>query len=154
MRNPAATTAPVWPALTTASASPAAMACQQRTMEQFGFSRSATVGFSSIPTKPSDSTIRIFGGKEPTLAISSSSRGRSPTSRTSRSGIRSTASKAPTMFGPGAKSPPIASRAIRMEVIPQRFQPAFGPGSSHTLGTQRVSEPSCRTVGTLPTDVV
>ena len=50
------------------------------------------------------------------LASSASIRSRSPTSTTVSSGWSPTASHAPATMGPGAKSPPIASKATRIDI--------------------------------------
>ena len=55
-RSDAASIAPVFPADTTASASPAPTARQARTSEESGFARTASAGFSCISSMPSLTT--------------------------------------------------------------------------------------------------
>jgi len=99
-RKHAASIAPVLPAETTASASPAPTARHEATSELSGLPRTASAGFSSMPI---------------TCVVSTSSS--PPVSRPA--GPNSTgwipslaASSAPATTSSGARSPPIASRAI------------------------------------------
>ena len=82
-----ATMAPVLPAETTASTSPAAIIPQHREIELSRFFRRASTGFSSMPMTWLAWTIgRRSRGASGALASSASIRSRSPTSTTVRSG--------------------------------------------------------------------
>ena len=110
-----ATIAPVFPAETTALTSPAAIRPQHCEIELSRFFRRASTGFSSMPMTWLAWTIgRRSRGASGALASSASIRSRSPTRTTVRSGWSPTASQAPATIGPGAKSPPIASKAMRI----------------------------------------
>ena len=122
-RSPAnraeATIAPVFPAETIAWTSPVAIRPQLLEMELSRFLRRASTGFSSMPIDSAAWTIGSRSrGASGAFCNSASIRSRSPTSTVTRSSRSCTASTAPATIGPGAKSPPIASRAIRIVDLP------------------------------------
>src|SRR5205823_3089639 len=117
-RSPPATTAPVFPALTSPSTRFSASNCQHLKTEASGFLRRASDGFSLMSTLwEAWTTSSRPAGAEP-AASNGSSRAWSPTSTTVRSGTAVKASTAPATFGPGPWSPPIASSASRMGSLP------------------------------------
>ncbi len=110
-----AITAPELPALTIASASPRLHSSKQTRMDESFFCRIAWPGCSPISTTcDAWRTSMEPAGSAPSLASSAWIRPSSPTRRI-RNGRPSsrTAAAAPATTAAGAKSPPIASRAIR-----------------------------------------
>ena len=101
-RSEAASTAPVFPAETTAAASPSPTARAERTSDESGFARTASAGFSSIAIACSHGT-------------SSSPWASSPAGPKRTGSIASEAAwTAPATTSPGALSPPRASIATRI----------------------------------------
>src|SRR5205823_4167450 len=101
------------------STSPWPISCQQRAIELSGLRRRASAGFSSIPTESGAwTTLSRSAGWGPAAASSGSSTARSPTSTTDRSGVADSARRAPPTFGAGPWSPPIASSASRIGLLP------------------------------------
>ncbi len=125
LKRAEATIAPVLPAETTASTSPAAIMPQHREIELSRFFLRASTGFSSMPMAWLAWTIgRRSRGAAGALASSASIRSRSPTSTTVRSVRSATASQAPATIGPGAKSPPIASKRYAHRTTPSVLAPS------------------------------
>ena len=102
----AAIVAPVFPALTIASALPSRTSCAQTRIDASFFARTTVAG-SSISTTSDAPTTSTPGCPLPRSGVTVSSR---PTSRT-RAPTCSAASRAPSTIAPGALSPPIASMA-------------------------------------------
>ncbi len=125
--------APVLPAETIALTSPPAIRPQHLEIELSRFFRSASTGLSSMPITWLACTIGSRSREAVgTRASSCSIRSRSPTSTTVNSGWSTTASQAPVTIGPGAKSPPIASKATRIASLAKCLIPASDPGSVTT----------------------
>ena len=135
----AASIAPVFPAETTASASPSPTARQAATSELSGFERTASAGFSSIAiTSRRLDELQAAACRGPAARRGSA---RSPSAA---------ASSAPATISSGARSPPIASTATRTVTCPTG--PACGAArsrarctscSSGTCGAAASAGPHC-----------
>ena len=115
-RTEAAMAAPVGPTVTMASALPSLMRAVATATEARGFARKARTGCSPSAITPSQGTISRDRPSTSYFASSSWSAPGSPTSRT-RTSLWRTASTAPLTGSAGAKSPPMASRAMVQNVL-------------------------------------
>ena len=106
-----ATPAPVWPAVTTASASPSRTRRMATLMLASRLRRTATAGGSSMPTVSEACTMRTCDGSG--SSMKGRMRASSPTRMTSTSLCRRAQSTAPRTTSSGAWSPPMASTATR-----------------------------------------
>ena len=107
-RRAAVRVAPVFPAVTKASASPSLTSFMPTLMEASGFAFTASI-VSCMAITSGASTTRTFSGASPSSALTSASR---PTRRSSTSSRRA-ASSAPLTTSAGLWSPPMASTVIR-----------------------------------------
>src|SRR5829696_3894173 len=123
-RTAAAIPAPVWPAVTTASASPRRTRSVATRMVASFFSRSAIAGCSSMPTTWLAWTIRTLGGRSPASRMMTAV---SPTRMTVSAGLARAYATAPGTISVAPWSPPMASTATRTPVVGPAGRLATGP---------------------------
>ena len=132
INNIAAITAPVFPAEMNACARPSRCSFRPTGIDERGLARIAASGLSAMAITSGASTTCTRWCAPPPFASSASTSRARPTSRISAdAGSVSTASSAPATGAWGAKSPPMASSAIRTAIrLPRRPGPASSRRSS------------------------
>ena len=109
-RTAAAIPAPVWPAVTTASASPFRTRSVATRIEASFFSRRASAGCSCMPTTSAAWTVRTFAGRSRSRGARTAS---GPTRMTVSSGWARAYAREPGTTSAAPWSPPTASTATR-----------------------------------------